>query len=102
MLTNPAQRELSRYKMVYLVNLFASQLRLTGGQGNTAEFFPEHGLAPYLNLKLFTYATKTTRNRVNVDPISSEINDPFSAYKQMLIVDNPSVFKQPLRALPVN
>ena len=62
-----------------LVNLFASQLRLAGGQGNTAEFFPDHGLDPYLNLKLFTSATETSRNRMNVDPISSEINDPFSA-----------------------
>ncbi|WP_267384050.1 translocation/assembly module TamB domain-containing protein [Cyanobacterium sp. uoEpiScrs1] len=62
-----------------LVNLFASQLRLAESQKNTAEFLPNHGLDPYLNIKLFTSTTETTRNRVNVNPISSEINDPFSA-----------------------
>ncbi|BBA80033.1 hypothetical protein RGRSB_1625 [cyanobacterium endosymbiont of Rhopalodia gibberula] len=62
-----------------LVNLFASQLRLAESQKNTAEFFPNHSLDPYLNIQLFTSTTETTRNRVNVNPISSEINDPFSA-----------------------
>ncbi|ACK68146.1 protein of unknown function DUF490 [Rippkaea orientalis PCC 8801] len=67
-----------------LVNLFASQLRLAGGQGNTAKFDPERGLDPYLNVKLYTSATETTRSRVNVDPASAEINEPFSANKDSL------------------
>ncbi len=62
-----------------LVNLFASQLRLAGGEGNTAEFSSDRGLDPYLNVNLFTSVTEATRNRVNVDPLSSEINEPFSA-----------------------
>ncbi|HAC63954.1 MAG TPA: DUF490 domain-containing protein, partial [Cyanothece sp. UBA12306] len=62
-----------------LVNLFASQLRLAGGQGNIAEFSPDRGLDPHLNVKLYTSVTETTRNRVNIDPASAEINEPFSA-----------------------
>ncbi len=62
-----------------LVNLFASQLRLAGGQGNTAQFFPHRGLDPYLNVRLFTSTTEVNRNTTTTTPLSSEVNVPFSA-----------------------
>ncbi|GBF79575.1 translocation/assembly module TamB domain-containing protein [Aphanothece sacrum] len=67
-----------------LINLFATQLRLAGGKDNTAQFFSEKGLDPYLNVRLFTAATETSRNRVNINPNSAEINEPFSANSDSL------------------
>ena len=67
-----------------LVNLFASQLRLAGGKNNTAQFIPEKGFDPYLNIKLFASATETTQNTVNINPNSPEIPDTFSATKNSL------------------
>lgn len=65
------------------VNLFASQLRLVGGE-NKAEFSPKSGLDPYLNIDLATSVAETTRNTVRIDPSSSEINDPFTANRDSL------------------
>ncbi|MEL4893902.1 translocation/assembly module TamB domain-containing protein [Crocosphaera sp. Alani8] len=67
-----------------LVNLFASQLRLAGGKNNTAQFLPEKGFDPYLNIKLFASATETPQNAVNINPTSPEIPEIFSANKNSL------------------
>ncbi len=67
-----------------LVNLFASQLRLAGSKGNTAQFLPKKGFDPYLNIKLFASATETTQNIINVDPNSTEVPETFSANKDSL------------------
>ncbi|MGK7933840.1 MAG: translocation/assembly module TamB domain-containing protein [Microcystaceae cyanobacterium] len=65
------------------VNLLASQLQLLGNN-NTVRFFPKRGLDPYLNLNLVTSATETTQNTVRRDPLSSEIDDPFTANRNSL------------------
>ncbi|MEB3309985.1 MAG: translocation/assembly module TamB domain-containing protein [Snowella sp.] len=65
------------------INLFASQLRLAGGD-NVAQFSPHRGLDPYLNLRLVSAATETNRNSFNANPSSSEINEPFSANRESL------------------
>ncbi|MGK7884199.1 MAG: translocation/assembly module TamB domain-containing protein, partial [Crocosphaera sp.] len=67
-----------------LVNLFASQLRLAGGKDNTAQFLPQKGFDPYLNIKLFASTTETTQNTININPNSSEIPETFSADKNSL------------------
>jgi translocation and assembly module TamB len=66
------------------INLFASQLRLAGGNENVAQFTPHRGLDPYLNLRLVSAATETNRNSLNASPLSSEINEPFSANSESL------------------
>ena len=66
------------------INLFASQLRLAGGDENIAQFSPHRGLDPYLNLRLVSAATETNRNSLNASPLSSEINEPFSANSESL------------------
>ena len=66
------------------INLFASQLRLAGGNENIAQFSPHRGLDPYLNLRLVSAATETNRNSLNASPLSSEINEPFSANSESL------------------
>ncbi|PZV26361.1 MAG: hypothetical protein DCF12_10090 [Snowella sp.] len=66
------------------INLFASQLRLAGGNENVAQFSPHRGLDPYLNLRLVSAATETRRNSLNASPLSSEINEPFSANSESL------------------
>lgn len=65
------------------INLFASQLRLAGGD-NVAQFSPHRGLDPFLNLRLTSAATETNRNSFNANPSSSEINEPFSANRESL------------------
>ncbi|MDJ0730662.1 MAG: translocation/assembly module TamB domain-containing protein [Crocosphaera sp.] len=67
-----------------LVNLFASQLRLAGSKDNTAQFLPEKGFDPYLNIKLFASATETTQNTININPNSPEVPETFSANKDSL------------------
>ncbi|MEA5537312.1 translocation/assembly module TamB domain-containing protein [Crocosphaera sp. XPORK-15E] len=67
-----------------LVNLFASQLRLAGGDNNTAQFYPHKGLDPYLDIRLFAAATETNRHKGNIDPLSSEVEEPFSANNDSL------------------
>lgn len=66
------------------INLFASQLRLAGGNENVAQFSPHRGLDPYLNLRLVSAATETRRNSLNINPLSSEIDEPFSANSESL------------------
>ena len=66
------------------INLFASQLRLAGGNENVAQFTPHRGLDPYLNLRLVSAATETRRNSLNINPLSSEIDEPFSANSESL------------------
>ncbi|WP_107669395.1 translocation/assembly module TamB [Cyanothece sp. BG0011] len=67
-----------------LVNLFASQLRLAGGKNNTAQFLPEKGFDPYLNINLFASATETTQNTININPNSAEVPETFRATKNSL------------------
>ncbi|MEI6379758.1 MAG: translocation/assembly module TamB domain-containing protein [Cyanobacteriota bacterium ELA615] len=62
-----------------LVNLFTTQFRLGGGEDNTATFSPNHGLDPYLKIRLYTSAAETQRNLIRTDSLSSEINNPFTA-----------------------
>ncbi|MGK7875461.1 MAG: translocation/assembly module TamB domain-containing protein [Xenococcaceae cyanobacterium] len=57
------------------VNLFTTQLRLAGGDENTARFVPNRGLDPYLDVRLAGGATETTRNRMPADPLSAEVSD---------------------------
>lgn len=66
------------------VNLFASQLRLAGGESNTVQFSPQWGFDPYLNLRLITAVSETNRRAVRSTPLSSEINDPFTANNDSL------------------
>ncbi len=67
-----------------LVNLFASQLRLAGGKNNTAQFLPEKGFDPYLNIQLFASATETEQNTININPNSAEVPETFQANKNSL------------------
>lgn len=67
------------------INLFASQLRLDGSQANTVQFLPERGLDPYLDLHFASAASETNRNnRLPRNPLSSEIDEPFSATQESL------------------
>jgi len=67
------------------INLFASQLRLDNSQANTVHFVPERGLDPYLDLHLTSSASETSRNnRLTRNPLSSEIDQPFSATQESL------------------
>ena len=66
------------------VNLFANQLRLASSDNNTAQFSPKWGFDPYLNLRLVTAVSETNRNLVRTTPVSSEINDPFTANNDSL------------------
>jgi translocation and assembly module TamB len=54
------------------VNLFTTRFRLAGGYNHTAEFFPEFGVEPIVNLRLFTKTLETTRRRT---VIGNEILD---------------------------
>ena len=60
------------------VNLFTSQLYLVGGYKNTAQFFPQSGLDPYLDVRLVGTATETMGKPISSDPNSNEISDPAS------------------------
>ncbi len=66
------------------INLFASQLRLAGGDENRALFTPARGLDPFLQLQLVSTATESDR-RLMASPTSpSEIADPFTANRESL------------------
>jgi translocation and assembly module TamB len=72
------------------VNLFASQLRLGGGEENAVYFHRK--LDPYLNLHLISAATETNhrlasndgRNSTNSFSLSTEIDEPFTANRDSL------------------
>jgi translocation and assembly module TamB len=72
------------------VNLFASQLRLGGGEENAVYFHRK--LDPYLNLHLISAATETShrlasndgRNSTNSFSLSTEIDEPFTANRDSL------------------
>jgi translocation and assembly module TamB len=67
------------------INLFASQLRLDNSETNTVYFLPERGLDPYLDLHLTSAASETNRNNsLTRNPLSSEIDEPFSATQESL------------------
>ncbi|MFM1842226.1 MAG: hypothetical protein RLZZ490_962 [Cyanobacteriota bacterium] len=67
------------------INLFASQLRLDGSQTNTVYFLPNRGIDPYLDLHLTSSASETSRtNSLPRNPLSSEIDEPFSATQESL------------------
>lgn len=85
---NGLVREPAGEGIIYLtggqVNLFASQLRLVSGAENTAQFSPRWGLDPYLNLHLAAAVNEVNANTVRTNPLSSEINDPFTANNENL------------------
>ena len=56
------------------VNLFTTQFVLARGYRNFAEFRPELGLDPNLNVRLTTSVPEVTRTRIPTNNISSEIN----------------------------
>ncbi len=56
------------------VNLFTTQFVLARGYRNFAEFRPELGLDPKLNVRLTTSVPEVTRTRIPTNNISSEIN----------------------------
>ncbi len=56
------------------VNLFTTQFVLARGYRNFAEFRPELGLDPNLNVRLTTSVPEVTRTRIPTNNVSSEIN----------------------------
>ncbi len=56
------------------VNLFTTQFVLARGYRNFAEFRPELGLDPKLDVRLTTSVPEVTRTRIPTNSISSEIN----------------------------
>jgi len=66
------------------INLFASQLRLTGGDENRALFTPARGLDPFLQLQLVSTATESDRRSMASPTSPSEIADPFTANRESL------------------
>ena len=67
------------------INLFASQLRLDSSETNRVYFLPGRGLDPYLDLHLTSSASETDRNNSLIrNPLSSEIDQPFSATQESL------------------
>ncbi|MGI0491769.1 translocation/assembly module TamB domain-containing protein [Alkalinema pantanalense CENA528] len=57
------------------VNLFTTQFVLARGYKNRAEFSPEKGLDPTLDVRLIASVPEVTRNRIPTNNITSEIND---------------------------
>lgn len=56
------------------VNLFTTQLRLDRRYENTAQFFPNQGLDPQLDVRLLASVTEARRNQTPSD-LSAEISD---------------------------
>jgi translocation and assembly module TamB len=57
------------------VNLFTTQFRLIRDRENTAEFTPDQGLDPILDVQLVASVPETTRQQIPTDPLSPEIAD---------------------------
>lgn len=57
------------------VNLFTTQFTLARGSDQTAEFFPDQGLDPTLNIRLITSVPEVTRSRTVSASSPSEIED---------------------------
>jgi translocation and assembly module TamB len=57
------------------VNLFTTQFTLARGFEQTAEFFPDQGLDPTLNIRLITSVPEVTRSRTVSASSPSEIED---------------------------
>ncbi|NET05663.1 MAG: DUF748 domain-containing protein [Symploca sp. SIO2B6] len=57
------------------VNLFTTQLRLDRRYENTAQFFPNQGLDPQLDVRLLASVTETTRRNQTPSDFSAEISD---------------------------
>jgi translocation and assembly module TamB len=57
------------------VNLFTTQFRLARGYENTAQFVPNRGLDPELNVRLEAAVAEATQRRLPTDPLSAEISD---------------------------
>ncbi len=63
------------------VNLFTSEFRLAGGYDHTAQFFPERGLDPFLNVRLATSVEESTGRRLPTNESLSEIREqPLSVF----------------------
>ncbi|MBW4575277.1 MAG: translocation/assembly module TamB domain-containing protein [Aphanothece sp. CMT-3BRIN-NPC111] len=57
------------------VNLFTTQFRLARGYPQTAQFLPNQGLIPNLDVRLIALVPETTRSRLPSNPLSTEISD---------------------------
>jgi translocation and assembly module TamB len=57
------------------VNLFTTQFRLARGYENTAQFVPNRGLDPVLDVRLVAAVAEATGRRLPTDPLSAEISD---------------------------
>lgn len=57
------------------VNLFTTQLYLAGDAENTAKFYRDRALDPYLNVRLLGSVVETNRTIIGTDPISADVND---------------------------
>ncbi|GAC1490041.1 MAG: translocation/assembly module TamB domain-containing protein [Chamaesiphon sp.] len=57
------------------VNLFTTQFRLARGYQQTAEFLPDRGLVPSLDVRLSALVPETTRHRIPTQSLSSEYSD---------------------------
>jgi translocation and assembly module TamB len=58
-----------------IVNLFTTQFNLVRGYNNTAEFTPQRGLDPYLQVQLVTSVPEVTRSPVTSSSGAAEINE---------------------------
>ncbi|HEY9797744.1 MAG TPA: translocation/assembly module TamB domain-containing protein [Leptolyngbyaceae cyanobacterium] len=57
------------------VNLFTTQFRLARGYENTAQFVPNRGLDPVLDVRLVAAVAEATGRRLPTDPLSAEISE---------------------------
>lgn len=58
-----------------IVNLFTTQFNLVRGYNNTAEFIPQRGLDPYLQVQLVASVPEVTRTPVTTSSGAAEINE---------------------------
>ncbi|MFQ3635610.1 MAG: translocation/assembly module TamB domain-containing protein [Cyanobacteriota bacterium] len=58
-----------------IVNLFTTQFNLVRGYNNTAEFTPQRGLDPYLQVQLVASVPEVTRTPVTTSSGAAEINE---------------------------
>ncbi|MDG2617169.1 translocation/assembly module TamB domain-containing protein [Thermoleptolyngbya sichuanensis XZ-Cy5] len=58
-----------------IVNLFTTQFNLVRGYNNTAEFTPQRGLDPYLQVQLVASVPEVTRTPITTSSGAAEINE---------------------------
>ena len=57
------------------VNLFTTQFQLAGGEENSAQFFSDRGLDPYLDINLVTSVIETDDAPPRQDPFSADVRE---------------------------